>query len=73
MRTIHHVFIEDCEVEGFFDENGKLLDYWYCNDADWRGEYFNPVFRKLGIDIKGPPDPLYSKLQRKLRKKVEGD
>ena len=73
MKTIYHVFIDDSEAEGFFDEKGKLLDYWYLNDADWRSEYFNPVFKKLGIEIKQPSYKLEIKLQTKLRKVVDGD
>jgi hypothetical protein len=39
------------EVEGAFDENGNVLDIWSSNDAQWRHEYFNDTFQKLGINI----------------------
>lgn len=40
------------EVEGVFDDKGKLMDAWCCNDASWRGEYMNGFMEKLGITVK---------------------
>ena len=73
MKTVYKASIESPEMEGFFDENGKLLDYWYCNDACWRDEYFNGVFKKLGIDIKPIPAKLKKMASRELEKRASND
>lgn len=55
MTTIYIEYVCDDfvgEVEGAFDENGNVLDIWSNNDANWRGEYFNPFMEKLGIEVK---------------------
>ena len=36
----------------YFDEAGNFLDLNYDNDADWRHEYFDPIFDKIGVTIK---------------------
>lgn len=52
--------------EGMFNEDGELLGYWHENDACWRGEYFNPVLKKLGITVEYSDDvDLVEKLERK--------
>lgn len=54
MIKIFSVYVDESnigEAEGFLDDKGNVLDYWSCNDATWRDEYFNPVFKKLGIEI----------------------
>lgn len=55
MKTIYHVYICDDdvgEVEGMFDTDGKLLGTWSNNDGNWRGEYFDPFMKELGIEVK---------------------
>ena len=42
------------EVEGAFELHGTLIDLWSCNDASWRGEYFDGMMHTLGIDVKYP-------------------
>ena len=52
MKTIYHV--EVClfgEQDFFFDAKGKLLDQWDKNDAQWRGEYMQPLFKQLGYQV----------------------
>ncbi len=68
MKTVYIFGLDSPEIEGFFDEKGKLIDYWYCNDALWRDEYFNPVFKKLGIDIQSIPPKLRKKAEAALEK-----
>lgn len=37
----------------FVDIDGKkLLGSFSENDGEWRDEYFNPIFKNLGIEIK---------------------
>lgn len=53
MKTIYHVYSDsDGEIEGMFDADGNMLGAWCCNDGLWRGEYFDPFLRKLGIEVK---------------------
>jgi hypothetical protein len=67
MRTITHVY--DCgpqgEIEGMFDEYGKLLGTWCSNDATWRDEYFADFMDALDITVVEGGDRM---LVRKLRK-----
>jgi hypothetical protein len=71
MKPLYWIFLED-EYEGMFDDKGKLLDYWHCNDASWRVEYFNGLMAKLGYEVVCIRDghPLYKKLRTKLTKAV---
>lgn len=39
------------EAQGFMDSQGQVIGFWAMNDANWRSEYFNDTFAKLGIDI----------------------
>ena len=49
MKTIYHV---DClENDYFFDTDGKCLGGWHQNDAMYRHEYMDPLFKKLGITV----------------------
>lgn len=55
MRTIY--IVDACdenlgEAQGVFDEKGKLISAWSCNDANWRDEYFNGFMKTLGITVK---------------------
>ncbi len=54
-KTIYiSYFCEDDlgEVQGVFDEKGKMLDCWCCNDANWRHEYMNGFMKNLGVTVK---------------------
>jgi hypothetical protein len=56
-----------------FDENGKLLGCWSCNDAKWRHEYFNHFMDRLGIEVLQLPKK-YRKLGiKQLRKHYDYD
>ena len=46
--TYSTVFVSDEEVIGSVHEN----------DGDWRNEYFDPIFRKLGIKIVSEATPI---------------
>lgn len=39
------------EVSMFLDENFEVIGVVYNNDANWRHEYFNPIFAKIEVDI----------------------
>lgn len=77
MRTITIVYSEEAgEVEGAFDEQETLLDYWWTIAATWRGEYFNGLFEQLGIEILGlgdVEDDVYERLVEKLNFRVKKD
>ena len=39
------------EAQAVFDEKGRLLGAWFCNDANWRSEYFDGFMAELGIVV----------------------
>jgi hypothetical protein len=49
------------EMEGMFDESGKMLGSWCLNDAHWRGEYMEGFLEKLGIVVKDLPNKFKTK------------
>lgn len=53
--TVYHVFVEDDDIlgefEAFFDANRNYLHGWSANDANYRHEYMDPLFSKLGINV----------------------
>lgn len=53
MKTIYFCDYEGDlgEAQAMFDEDGTILDYWYSNDGNWRGEYFDGFLRQLGIKV----------------------
>lgn len=64
MRTLYLAFTENVgETEGMFDSDGTLLDFWSCNDACYRSEYFNPFMNKLGYNVEQAPDWMVAKLE----------
>jgi len=68
MKKIYFVnYCDEFEAQGMFDDKGKLLDGWSCNDGNWRGEYFDGFLKELGIvvDYSKSDDP---KLVKKLYK-----
>lgn len=78
MKIIYMVYTERCgETEGVFNEAGECIHYWWCNDANWRGEYFNPMFEELGIKILDSEREMgqekYDQLVEKLLAKIKED
>lgn len=67
MRTLYRGYPEDDLIEGMFDEDGTLLDWWSPNDANWRSEYFNPFMRRLGFEVVEAPDWMQDKLREKAK------
>lgn len=52
LKTILHVFFEEYgEHDVFYDEEGRIIDYWHCNDASWRGEYFSGLMAYMGYEV----------------------
>jgi hypothetical protein len=39
------------EIDIFFDKDNNILGINNTNDADWRHEYFNGIFGKVGVAI----------------------
>lgn len=66
MKVAYYVGV--CEAEFFFDSKGKLLQYWSENDASFRYEYMNPLFKALGIDMQcvEPNDPRFRDAIKKV-------
>lgn len=66
MKTIY--FSDYCgeygEAQAIFDEDGSLLGQWFCDDGNWRSEYFDGFLNKLGIvvDYSGVCDDKFNKL-----------
>ncbi len=51
-KKIYHIYLEDYgEMDFFFDQKYKYLHHWNRNDADFRDEYMNPLFEKIGFEI----------------------
>lgn len=72
LKVIEFVSVNDGMYQGMFLD-GDLLGAWHDGDADWRGEYYDGVFRALGYrvnystNMKGQTKcPNYKKLQAKL-------
>lgn len=68
------LFIMYCEDDGeyelWFDENKECVGGYYCNDATWRGEYYDGIFESVGVEIGYLP---YNKnLAKKARKQLFG-
>lgn len=49
------------EMQGMFDDTGKMLGSWSCNDANWRGEYMEGFLNKLGIIVDRLPEKFKQK------------
>lgn len=52
ITKIYYVYYnEEFEYQAFFDENYNYISGWNMNDANWRPEYMNGLFVKLGIEV----------------------
>lgn len=68
MKNIYRFYSEKYgEVEGMFEEDGKMIDCWSCNDATWRSEYFNGFMKKLGINVLRLPEKFEKKALEQIR------
>lgn len=68
MAKVHIVYSEEYgELEGAFNEEGKLIGMWSCNDACWRDEYFAPFMKALGVETITTRSPA---LEKKLIKEA---
>lgn len=68
---INVLHTEHCETQFFFDEKGKLLQWWNTNDANYRSEYMGPLFKSLGINmqyIEYNDTRIYKIVKRELKK-----
>ncbi len=72
-KKVYCVFIESPEMQAMFDEKGELLDFWFCNDASWRTEYFSGFMSKMGIEVidRIQDKKFKLKLEAKLKKIAE--
>lgn len=53
MTIIYIIYTERYgENDLVFDSKFKCIDGWSCNDATWRGEYFNGMMKKLGVEVR---------------------
>ncbi|RDJ35588.1 MAG: hypothetical protein DWQ19_12285 [Crenarchaeota archaeon] len=70
MKTIY--WIECEEIEFFFDKKGNNLSIWWSNDARYRSEYMDPLFKNLGYKVEQlkPTDPLVSEYIKNYLKKM---
>jgi len=41
--------VGECEL--WFNESKKCIGAYSCNDASWRGEYYDHIFKSLGVII----------------------
>jgi hypothetical protein len=51
-KTLYVANAPDVEGEIFWDENKKIITGIHDNDANFRDEYFEPLFSHFGIKIK---------------------
>jgi hypothetical protein len=51
LKKIYAVYVQSPEMELFFDENGKYITGWSCNDACYRDEYMSSLFTHCGYEI----------------------
>ena len=51
MKTLYIVRSEEYEADGFFI-NGKLVHWFFNNDAMWRSEYMNGLIEEMGWEVK---------------------
>jgi hypothetical protein len=65
MKKLFIMYCEDDrgEYELWFNDNDVLIGGYFCNDAQWRGEYFDGMMEDLGIDVH------YSKYSSQVAKK----
>jgi len=42
---------DDGEYELWLNETNEVIGGYFTDDANWRHEYFNGIFEKLGINI----------------------
>lgn len=71
MKTAYFFYTEKFgENEGVFDETGKLIDCWSCNDANWRDEYFNGFMEKLGIKMQRLPKKFEAKAIKQIKDRL---
>lgn len=74
MKTIYIIYSEgeagECDI--VFDSNLKVIDGWSCNDATWRGEYFDGLMKQLGIIVKSSHPKLTEKVVEKAALKLFG-
>lgn len=61
------------ECEAMFDEKGKLLGCWSCNDANWRNEFFDDFLEKLGIEVLPLPKKYRKKAIEQIRENFGPD
>jgi len=60
------------EMDAFFNEKFKLLEYWSCDDANWRSEYMNPLLETLGIEVKHLPEKQFAKADKAIEDHIDG-
>ena len=73
MKTIYHIYSDkDGECQGMFDESEVYLDGWFCDDANWRNEYFSGFMEKLGLNVVTVNSGAqYKRLEKKLLKELQ--
>jgi hypothetical protein len=51
LRDLFVVSMPNIEMQFFLDEDGTVLAAWSANDAKYRKEYMEPLFRRLNIRV----------------------
>ncbi len=69
MKIAYVIASENCgEVQGIFDAEFKLLDFWSMNDACFRQEYMTRAFTVLGIEFLHPTNEQFDAMAETLEK-----
>lgn len=72
MKKVYHIFTEENgEMDWFFTEDGEVVAYWWCNDANWRGEYMGALVEFFGGSVSKAPFKLEKKLLKIMKKEIK--
>lgn len=48
----YELWFKEKELSELSDEKLKCVGGYFCNDANWRSEYFNDIFQSVDVIIK---------------------
>ena len=63
---IYYAYSDNYDSEGFYDDEKDLITFWSLNDANFRIEYMNPLFQRLGVEIENADEQLQDRFERFL-------
>ena len=76
MTTAYVMYIETeegSEGEAWFNEKKEIIGWYSSNDANWRDEYLDDIFKQLGVKVKRITAKQYPKLYAVACKELNWD